>query len=227
MTAQVEVLEQSTSLDATAPFDHVDRGSVYRAFGKRVLDVALIVATLPVWFPLVALITALLVIFGHSPFYTQERLGMGGRVFWMFKFRTMVPNAERVLAEYLEANADTRVEWQVHQKLKKDPRITPLGHFLRKTSLDELPQIFNVLSGDMSLVGPRPMMVEQRTMYPGTAYYSLRPGITGPWQVSDRNGCAFRDRAKFDADYAHDLSLTRDLGLLFGTLGVVLKGTGY
>ncbi|MFN6978425.1 MAG: sugar transferase, partial [Gemmobacter sp.] len=117
-------------------------------------------------------------------------------------------------------------EWDRTQKLRHDPRITPLGHLLRRSSLDELPQLWNVLTGDMSLIGPRPMMVDQKPLYPGRAYYALRPGISGPWQVSDRNATAFADRAGYDERYFRDLSLGTDLRLILATFGAVARGTG-
>jgi lipopolysaccharide/colanic/teichoic acid biosynthesis glycosyltransferase len=110
--------------------------------------------------------------------------------------------------------------------LRDDPRVTRLGRLLRKSSLDELPQLWHVLTGDMSLVGPRPMLPEQRALYPGTAYYALRPGITGPWQVAGRNDLAFARRADFDREYEANLSLATDLKLLAATLRAVLRGTG-
>ena len=113
-----------------------------------------------------------------------------------------------------------------NQKLKDDPRVTRLGRLIRKTSLDELPQFLNVLKGDMSVVGPRPMMVDQKALYPGTAYYSLRPGITGFWQISVRNESSFAERARFDTDYLRKLSFGTDLAVLWRTVSVVLKGTG-
>jgi lipopolysaccharide/colanic/teichoic acid biosynthesis glycosyltransferase len=109
------------------------------------------------------------------------------------------------------------------QATKNDPRVTPLGRLLRKASLDELPQLWNVLKGDMSLVGPRPMLPEQRTLYPGRAYYRMRPGLTGPWQVSDRNATSFAGRAEFDADYATRQSLRTDIVILIRTTWVVLR----
>ena len=113
------------------------------------------------------------------------------------------------------------------QKLKNDPRVTKIGQLMRKASLDELPQLWNVLAGEMSLVGPRPMMPEQKNLYPGKAYYSMRPGLTGLWQVSQRNASSFASRADFDTSYAGQLSLRTDLGIIFATVGVVLRGTGY
>jgi lipopolysaccharide/colanic/teichoic acid biosynthesis glycosyltransferase len=177
--------------------------------------------------PITIILAILIRLNGHTPFYVQRRVGREGKVFRMWKFQTMVPDAERVLERYIAENPDARAEWNAHQKLKNDPRITLVGHFLRKTSLDELPQFWNVLTGDMSLVGPRPMMVDQKAIYPGTSYYRMRPGITGLWQISDRNKCEFRDRAKFDEDYERVISFGSDIGIMARTLGVVLRGTGY
>ncbi len=139
----------------------------------------------------------------------------------------MVPDAEMRLQACLAEDPKARAEWDATQKLKDDPRVTRMGRFLRKSSLDELPQLWNVLRGDMSLVGPRPMMLSQRAMYPGTAYYALRPGITGFWQVSERNDCEFAQRARFDADYQSRVSFLVDLTILMRTVRVVLRATGY
>lgn len=139
----------------------------------------------------------------------------------------MIVNADAQLETYLASDPTARAEWDSTQKLKVDPRITRFGRILRKSSLDELPQLWNVLKGDMSLVGPRPMMPCQRDLYPGSAYYRLRPGITGPWQVSRRNESTFADRARFDTDYDRTLSLGTDIGLLISTVRVVVRATGY
>ena len=199
----------------------------YRLAFKRVLDVLLVVVFLPVWAPILLVSVAILVLTGKTPFYTQMRFGQGGRNFRIFKLCTMVPNADEVLEDYLRVNPEARAEWNSTQKLKNDPRITKMGRFMRKSSLDELPQLLNVLIGDMSLVGPRPMMLSQASLYPGRAYFELRPGITGNWQISDRNECAFTDRAAFDDAYYRDLSFKLDMSILFGTISVVLRGTGY
>ena len=129
------------------------------------------------------ILVPLIMLDGGSPIYFQKRIGLNGKKFRMWKLRSMVPNADRALAAYLEENPEARAEWDHSQKLRHDPRITRVGLFIRKSSLDELPQLWNVIKGDMSLVGPRPMMMSQRRMYPGTAYYALRPGITGFWQI--------------------------------------------
>ncbi len=202
-------------------------GGLYRKAVKRMLDVALILAALPIVLPVMTMLALLISLDGHSPFYRQKRLGRGGRLFTLWKLRTMVADADERLAAYLAQNPEAREEWETTQKLKNDPRITRFGRLLRKTSLDELPQLWNVLKGDMSLVGPRPMLPEQRHLYPGRAYYALRPGITGLWQISDRNEGSFAGRAKFDAEYARCVSLKTDASILLRTIRVVLRGTGY
>lgn len=203
-----------------------DRSAVYRNGLKRALDVFLVLAAAPIWLPVVLLGAALTALDGHSPFYFQKRVGQGGRSFWLWKLRTMVPDADAKLDAYLAQNPEARAEWDANQKLKHDPRITWVGRFLRKTSLDELPQLVNVLKGDMSLVGPRPMMLCQRDLYHGNAYYNMRPGLTGPWQVSERHESLFADRVRYDNDYAATMSLATDVRVLARTVGVVLRGTG-
>ena len=200
---------------------------VYRHFLQRALDVVLVILAAPFWQPLVLAGAALVMLDGHSPFYTQARIGRNGRVFRIWKLRSMVPNADARLEAYLAANPEARAEWDATQKLKNDPRITVVGRILRKTSLDELPQLFNVLTGDMSLVGPRPIMVSQKPLYPGRRYYDMRPGLTGLWQISERNECSFVQRVVFDDTYHRAMSFWTDAKIILRTVGVVLRGTGY
>lgn len=229
MTLQMN--ELSDELDrSSAPVGLVTipfRSGLYRNAFKRLFDLAAVMSTGIFVGPFVMLLALLVAFDGSNPFYWNERVGRGGRNFRMLKLRTMVPNADRQLEDYLHRNAEARLEWNSTQKLKADPRITRIGRFLRKTSLDELPQLWNVLIGDMSLVGPRPMMPSQRPLYHGLSYYNLRPGITGIWQVSDRNESAFSKRAEYDTEYDETLSFRKDLWLLWSTVRVVLKGTGY
>ena len=200
---------------------------MYRRFFKRILDVLAVLTAALIVLPLIAVLALIVASDGSNPFYWSARVGLRGRNFGMLKLRTMVPDADQLLERYLARTPTARLEWDSTQKLKMDPRITRIGRFLRKTSLDELPQLWNVLIGEMSLVGPRPMMPSQRVLYTGLAYYSLRPGITGPWQVSDRNEVEFSRRADFDREYDRTLCLATDIKLLFATLRVVMKGTGY
>jgi lipopolysaccharide/colanic/teichoic acid biosynthesis glycosyltransferase len=202
------------------------RRHFYRDRAKRLIDVALVLASAPVTVPLVLLMAALVALDGASPFYSQRRLGRAGRVFSIWKMRTMVPQADAQLAAHLDASPDAAREWHATQKLRDDPRITRIGRILRKTSLDEVPQFWNVLTGEMSLIGPRPMMVEQAELYPGRAYYALRPGITGPWQVSDRNDTTFAARAQYDQAYYEGLSMGLDARIFWRTFAVILMCTG-
>ncbi|SMD11368.1 sugar transferase [Primorskyibacter flagellatus] len=201
--------------------------SFYHQNTKRWIDFVLVLLTLPVVAPLIALMCLFVMLDGHNPFYSQQRIGRGGRVFRMWKMRSMVPGASAALQTYLDSNPKAQAEWNATQKLRNDPRITLIGRVLRKTSLDELPQLWNVLNGTMSLVGPRPMMVCQQDLYPGRAYYALRPGITGLWQVSDRNDSTFAGRAVFDDRYSRSVSFGTDLRVLRQTVGVVLRANGH
>ena len=207
---------------------NIPQSGLYRTIAKRAMDICLVLATAPVAIALVGASALLLWAESGSPFYRQDRLGKDGKRFSILKLRTMVRNADETLESYLAADPDLRREWDEHQKLKNDPRITRVGGMLRKTSLDELPQLWNVLTGDMSLVGPRPMLPEQLEMYGDARHYNaLRPGITGLWQVSQRNENGFRMRAKLDRTYNQTLSLREDLKVLLRTVGAVLKRTGY
>ncbi|GAB4309296.1 MAG: sugar transferase [Roseovarius sp.] len=199
----------------------------YRRFGKRALDIALVVAFAPLYLPLIAIAALLLLIEGGNPFYRQDRLGRGGARFSILKLRTMVRDADAQLARLLAEDPQLRREWHTTQKLRNDPRVTRVGAFLRRTSLDELPQLWNVLKGEMSLVGPRPMLPEQLPLYgDGTRYFATRPGLTGLWQVGRRNDSSFAERARYDGAYDAAMSLGTDLGILFRTIGVVLRRTG-
>jgi exopolysaccharide production protein ExoY len=210
--------------DVAAPTD--GGAGVYRRFIKRFFDVLAVLLAAPIVLPLVAVLALIVRRDGGPAFYVQSRVGQGGGLFRCWKLRSMVPNAEAELAAHLERHPEARREWAVHQKLKDDPRITPIGRVIRKMSLDELPQLWNVLRGDMSLVGPRPMMPEQSPLYSGDAYFRLRPGLTGFWQISERNGTAFADRAYYDDQYDSRLSFLTDTLVLIATVRVVLRGTG-
>jgi len=160
-------------------------------------------------------------------FYIQERVGRKGERIRIYKFRTMVSNADQILAEYLQKNPAARQEWEQSQKLKDDPRITRPGKWLRKFSIDELPQLLNVFRGEMSLVGPRPMLAEQAALYRGIDfYYGARPGLTGLWQVSGRNLTTFDERAQFDVYYVRNWSVWLDIYILLRTVWVVLTHDG-
>ena len=200
---------------------------LYERSFKRILDCVFVLFAAPVILPLVLLLGLLIRSDGGPAFYSQERIGLNGRVFRIWKLRSMRVGADQLLEAHLAADPAARAEWQTTQKLKDDPRVTPIGRSIRRNSLDELPQLWNVLKGDMSLVGPRPMMPDQARLYPGVAYYGLRPGVTGFWQISRRNGTTFAGRAAYDTRYARRMSLGTDLKVLFATVWVVMVGTGY
>ncbi|MHC1773519.1 MAG: exopolysaccharide biosynthesis polyprenyl glycosylphosphotransferase [Flexilinea sp.] len=160
-------------------------------------------------------------------FYVQKRRGKAGKTFGMYKFRSMCDGADLKLQEYLNSNLEAKAEWNTYQKLSNDPRITRMGRFLRKTSMDELPQIINILKGEMSLVGPRPFISgEQEILYGETIQYydQVLPGITGLWQVKSRNDGTYEERAKFDYQYIMTWSIWKDICILFATVPAVLKG---
>lgn len=204
----------------------VGRSGIYRNGVKRLMDIAAVTLAAPVVVPVVVAVALAVARDGGSPFYSQMRVGRNGKRFRMWKLRSMVTDADDRMATHLATDAEARKEWELTQKLRNDPRITRIGRLIRKTSLDELPQLWNVLKGDMSLVGPRPMMTCQEALYPGTAYYLLRPGCTGYWQTSARNETTFEARAEYDAAYEQDLSLWTDIKVLARTVGVILRGTG-
>ena len=201
----------------------------YGCYSKRAFDVMLALLLMPLVAPVVGILWLLVKRGGGSGFYAQERVGMNGSTFQCWKLRTMVPDAETVLGNLCARDAKVAAEWHRNQKLANDPRITRVGAFLRATSLDELPQLWNVLRGEMSFVGPRPFMLSQEALYRsagGEAYFQMRPGITGPWQVNGRGTTSFVDRVTFDTAYCRRLSFAKDLQLIFKTAGVVFRCGG-
>lgn len=202
---------------------------IYSRYTKRLLDLAMCVVLIPLLLPVLLVIWALVRLDGGAGLFIQPRVGRNGRTFMCFKFRTMVVNAEKVLEDMCARDPKIAQEWLKYQKLANDPRISRVGRVLRATSLDELPQIFNVLLGDMSLVGPRPFLPSQKELYDaagGAAYYKVRPGITGPWQVFGRSATTFQARVQFDDTYYRKLSMIADLGLILRTVKVVVCRTG-
>lgn len=199
---------------------------LYRRFAKRLFDLCVVTLLAVPVLIVVSLLAVVVAMDGKSPFYLQKRVGHNGREFFMIKLRSMVPDADRQLTKYLSENAEARREWDLMQKLQFDPRITPIGNVIRKTSLDELPQLWNVLTGEMSLVGPRPIMTCQKEIYPGEAYYNMRPGITGLWQVSERNEASFAQRAFYDNLYDGEITFASDISIMMRTVGVVFLAKG-
>lgn len=218
---------QPNARTSFAPSENVASGP-YSAFFKRTIDLTLVLISMPFVLPMVLVLALLVAILtGGRPFYSQLRVGKEAKAFRMWKLRTMVKDADALLIKHLQDNPEARAEWNSTQKLRNDPRITRIGRVLRKTSLDELPQLFNVLNGTMSLVGPRPMMVGQEDHYSGQAYYRMRPGLTGTWQVSgDRSNSEFAVRVLYDNTYEQNLSLKTDVNVLVQTVGVVLRASG-
>lgn len=160
--------------------------------------------------------------------FAHYRVGKNGKLFQCWKFRTMRRDSEEVLAELLRTDESARAEWARDQKLTNDPRITPIGHFLRKSSLDELPQLLNVIKGEMSLVGPRPITVAELARYGSVRwhYVSVAPGMTGLWQISGRNNTTYAERVEFDREYVERKSLLGDIAILLKTVRVVLFREG-
>ena len=196
---------------------------------KRCMDLLLIVLASPLWLPLLALVALLIKLDSAGPvFYSQQRIGMGGRRFRAWKFRSMAINADQLLQDYLASDPALRSEWELTQKLRRDPRVTRVGRLLRKTSLDELPQLWNVLCREMSLIGPRPIVESEIPKYSHyfNLYIKVSPGISGLWQVSGRNNTTYQQRVELDAFYCRNWSLWLDLFILVRTVKVVLLREG-
>ena len=196
---------------------------------KRAIDIVGALVFFTLFGPLYLMVAlGVLISMGRPVHFWQTRLGERGQRFRFYKFRSMVRNSDHVLDEFLSRSDMARTEWDTFQKLEKDPRITPIGVVIRKLSLDELPQFWNVLKGDMSLVGPRPCMERQRSLYGRgwTHYCAMRPGITGLWQVSGRNRLSYARRVELDVEYVTNWSLWLDIKILFRTVRAVVSGEG-
>lgn len=196
---------------------------------KRFIDVILIAFFSPLILIFLGFVSLLVIISSPGPiFYSHRRIRKNGAFFSMWKFRTMCVNSAEVLEEYLSKHPDARFEWNKTHKLRHDPRITPLGSFLRRYSLDELPQLWNVLAGHMSLVGPRPIVAAEVEKYASSfeCYCRVKPGLTGLWQVSGRSELTYAERVALDCNYVNDWSLRRDLKILLKTFAAVLKQDG-
>jgi Undecaprenyl-phosphate galactose phosphotransferase WbaP len=196
---------------------------------KRAIDLGLCVILVPFLLFLTAIIAACIAVESGFPvFYSQERIGYDGRVFRIWKFRTMVKDAAAILERTLASDPQLRTDWMANQKLCDDPRITRVGKILRKSSLDELPQLWNVIKGEMSLVGPRPIVHEEIAKYSGaySQYTKTTPGVTGLWQVSGRSRTSYAERVAYDTYYVRNWSVWLDIYLLAKTVGVILTGDG-
>lgn len=197
---------------------------------QRCMDLTLAMLCLLILWPVMLAATIMVLLSGPGPiFYGQRRFGRDGEIFHCFKFRTMQVDADRLLRELLESSPAISAIWRQDRKLRDDPRVTYFGRFLRRYSIDELPQLFNVIRGEMSIVGPRPLATDEADFYADAfaAYCSLKPGITGPWQVSGRNQISFEGRAQLDCEYARTKSVGQDVRIILRTIPVVLRGTGY
>lgn len=196
---------------------------------KRLVDVVGALLILIVFLPLLCIVTGgVIATSGWPLFYSHRRVGFRGRSFQLHKFRSMRKDADKVLNTFLDSDAGARNEWEAFRKLKADPRITPLGSFLRRSSLDEFPQLWNVLKGEMSLVGPRPVTRSESGKYGEhwRTYCSMKPGISGLWQVNGRNGLTYEQRVAFDVEYVKNWSLAMDARILAKTVFVVLRREG-
>lgn len=164
----------------------------------------------------------------RNPFFAHKRVGQNGRMFGCLKLRTMVVGAETMLPDLLDASPERREEWMESQKLTNDPRVTRLGGILRKTSLDEIPQLLNVLRGEMSLVGPRPIVTDELRRYGphASTYLRLRPGVTGMWQTTGRNDVSYVERVRMDVEYEQNISLWMDIKIMLMTIMAMLSKTG-
>jgi exopolysaccharide production protein ExoY len=194
--------------------------------GKRYMDVAIAVMSLIALAPIMVFIAVLVrATLGGPAFFGHQRVGYGGRVFHCWKFRTMVANGDEILRKHFQENPASLDEWNRNQKLRVDPRVTRLGRMLRISSLDEIPQLVNILRGDMSCVGPRPVVASELERFGDKAadYLRARPGLTGLWQISGRSTCTYEQRVTLDSDYVRNWSFKRDLMILLKTIPTVLR----
>ena len=199
-------------------------------FVKRLIDIIGGLVGLILLIPISIIIKILTIATGdfNSIFFSQKRIGKDGKEFNFYKFRSMVPNADKILFEMLEKDPEMAKEYKENKKLKNDPRITKVGHFIRRTSIDELPQLLNVLKGDMSLVGNRPYLPREKEDM-GSFFHDIvktRPGLTGYWQVSDRKDVSFLHRLKLEQYYSNNRSMSLDIKILFKTVKAVIFGHG-
>ncbi|MWD28434.1 sugar transferase [Aquicoccus sp. SCR17] len=217
-----------TSIDEHVLPAGLGRRGRYRGIAKRAVDLLLCLLMLPAVGPVILILYAIVRAEGGPGFFGHRRVGRNGATFRCWKIRTMVPDAQARLDELLARDPAARREWESEYKLRDDPRVTRLGLFLRRTSLDELPQIWNVLRGEMSLVGPRPVTAPELERYGASrrAYLAVRPGVTGLWQVSGRNDLSYDERVRLDVAYHDGLSFLSDMRILCRTAGAVLRRTG-
>ncbi len=195
---------------------------------KRTMDITVSLAALIILSPLILVLAFLIRRDGGPALFGHTRIGKNSTSFKCLKFRSMIRNSQEVLEHHLAENPEARAEWTADHKLKNDPRITRLGAFLRRSSLDELPQLINVLKGDMSLVGPRPIVWNEVSKYDQhiADYYQVRPGITGLWQISGRNDVSYTKRVELDSHYIRNWSLWHDIAIMIKTVPALLNRSG-
>ena len=212
------------------------KGSLYKLrynsylFIKRIFDIICSIVGIIFLVPLTIIIKIVFICTGdfNSIFYRQKRLGKNGKIIKIFKFRTMVPNAEEILEKWLKENPEKRKEYLKDRKIENDPRITKVGNFLRMSSIDEIPQFINILIGDMSLIGPRPVVPDEAENYGKnkTKFLSMRPGLTGYWASNGRNNISYKERIKMELYYIDHCGILLDLQIIFDTIFAVIKKEG-
>ena len=199
-------------------------------FIKRLFDIFCALFGVLLLIPIMIVIKVISVISGdfNSIMYSQERIGMDGKVFYLYKFRTMVPNADKLLEQTLNSSQELKLEWIQNQKLENDPRITKVGKIIRKLSIDEVPQFVNILMGDMSLIGPRPLVKGELDDHDGNhdIYESVKPGITGWWACNGRSATTYEKRLELEYYYVNNRSLLMDIKCILGTVKAVIKRDG-
>lgn len=223
---------KSATRSASSPFSTSDQAEMTLPTGglaKRSFDITAAALALILFSPIFLMIAALVKFSDNGPiFYGHRRIGHNGRTFRCLKFRTMAVNGDEILRNYLKANPQAAEEWRATRKLKVDPRVTVVGSVLRKLSLDELPQLINILRGEMSVVGPRPVVDEELNLYDSFAafYLRTRPGLTGLWQISGRNDVSYESRIAYDTQYVQNWSLIGDFAIIARTIPAVCLARG-
>ncbi|AYD02486.1 sugar transferase [Neorhizobium sp. NCHU2750] len=223
---------KSATRSADTPLSELDHSAVGLPIGglvKRTFDITSAGLALIVFSPIFLMIMGLVKFTDKGPaFYGHTRIGHKGRAFKCLKFRTMAVNGEEILRNHLRDNPEAAEEWRATRKLKDDPRVTAVGRVLRKLSLDELPQLLNIVRGEMSVVGPRPVVDDELKVYDSSAVYYLqtRPGLTGLWQISGRNDVSYETRIAFDTQYVQNWSLVQDVSIILKTIPAVCLARG-
>lgn len=221
--------QNTTELEMDPFFSNLEFQIKHRAV-KRIFDILFSLSILVLFTPIFLAIAIAIRFSSKGPIvYSHQRIGRGGKKFGCYKFRTMYPDADTKLKSILESNPELKNEWESSYKLKNDPRVTPIGSFLRKTSLDEFPQFWNVLKGDLSVVGPRPVIRDEIVKYYGEKagkVLSVRPGLTGLWQVSGRSNISYDSRILLDEEYINKQSLSLDIKLVLKTIPAMLSSKG-